>query len=431
MSSKTTSLAAAAAATAAAAVAAPKASSSSSSTKRAALPLPVTTTAEATAKRARLFQAMEEASLGGEVMPSLEGASMVPMFQFALAIDRLLQNQLRPRMGLLPKAADARHVARAVLTQYVEEHPADAAFVAEVLAFVDADARVGEEEEEESVVVDADAPPPPALPRGGRLRLVMPRSRATLVELALVGVDQRQPQRDCVYQSLLFLRGLLARPLTAEDAARRRSEALQQFRRQWAAAFAEEERARARRLEMLQAEPAAWEAAVKAADAAVAQAERAVAEAVAESDAVRVETDARFAPVPDEDDDMRDMRTEWVKLCAQRQQFWAHALAKARAAVAARRVAADEARARQTALAECHQAKLAAAEQQEALPTQEQTEARVLVHVDAQLARLRAIAGWGKARDAWFAQMTQHEDVLADAHLTVCARAQRMLGRPR
>ena len=399
------------------------------------------------AKRAKLFAAMHEAG-AGDMLPSLSDCTFAPVYQFALALDRILQTHLRPRLALLPNAADAPHVARAVLTQFIADNhntgAAEVVFAKEVLAFVDADAARKEPWPQPPLVMrdDAtaieewavDAPPLSTLP-SGRLRFVMTHSRAMLLDFNLLAGPVLVVQRDCIYQTLIFLHGLLGKHTLFANNSRtafeatlqaKRGDMLQQFRNQWAAASEAEERARADVVRALETEPATWEVAAVAAEQALLQSEKAIETATAEMERVRAEVDAHFV----EDGVDASTRDEWVKLCGMRQQFWAQALERARTAVVTRRASAVEARARMAQNAEAHSARMEKARLP--LPTREQMEALVMAHVDVHADRLRTVAAWCSDRARyckWLEQMAQHGDVLADAHLTVCARAQKMLGK--
>ena len=391
---------------------------------------------EEAAKRIKLFQAMQESGLG-ETLPSLPTSQYAAAMQFALAMDRMLQTHLRPRLGGLTSLEEARHVARAALTRYVDAHTDDAELVHKLLVFVDEDARRAEWPPLPASLADemvdeasVDAPPLATFPCG-RMRIVMPQSRALLVEVG--GLSGSNPpvtaQRDCIYQTLIFLRGLLAR-FQSYDPRQRRNDLLKQFREQWPQAREAEAAARARLLERLEAEPAAWNQTVEAAAAALEKAEKEVQTAIDQGEAVRVELDAHFLQPADEaDEDVRLMRNEWLQICEQRRQLGARALAKARESGVVRRAALEEARASLAPKTQAHAARLE--EARAPLPPQGEMEALVMAHVDAQQARARVVAEWaaGDVRryDRVLEALAQHEDVLAEAHLTVCMRAQRMM----
>jgi hypothetical protein len=376
-------------------------------------------------KRVKLFEAMQRAGVDGEIHTAMSG----PVYHFAMAVNRLLQNKFEARLSKFKSVDESHQAVRAILTTYAAENPEEAAFVQQVLAFADEDAKRTtwpmaplNLTEPAMDVVGVNEPVLPTL-TCGTLSIVMPFSRFALVDIkTLLNGGTTIVQRDCLYHTLLVLRGLRARgvPPTDDD---RRAFVVKQLRAKWPQALAAEEKARAELLKKLETGPATWNNHVVVADAELADAEAAVAKAIAQGDAARVERDTPFAT--DDEEERRAMQAEWIQICERSRQLWARALSNARAAVAVKRAAAEEARVRLATNTAGIQAQME--ELRAPLPTMDDIQKLILAQLEGQITRLGVVRAWPDACDDWFNAMLSHTDILADAHLTAAARTHGML----
>jgi hypothetical protein len=417
--------------------------------------------AQQQAKRLKLFHAMRD-SASADVLPALQECNYPQFYQFALAMEHMLQTWALERGG--SGAEDTRAAALAVLSG------GEGRFAAEVRAAVEADAAhkawpwrtsLTALETEEPLVervvafagmsgVGGDLAVPGAPCH--RLRIVGPYARTCLVE---VGWDFADParvvQRDSVYQSLVFLLGLLSRhPLLSEAASGDAARALIQRKRELARASLESgvarhfqtERAEARaevartrvELELLRGDGAEAERAQ--AEAGVQEASAEVERCVRELEQARHDAATRFVEAE------AATRAEWLALCGERQQFWTRELNRSRereeaaqARVLAARARVDEAAQRIERLEErlwstttCPFARGgdAPATLQDHL---EVTQA-AMVEVDAYLDAFVPLTAWADARRehmetlrAWI----QHEAVVLDGHRVAVRRSEAML----
>ena len=406
-------------------------------------------------KRLKLFHAMRD-SASADVLPALAECNYPQFYQFALAMEQMLQTWALERGA--PLSAEATHAAAlAALGDPMDE------FVSEVRDAVEADAAYGgwawrttlapveEEPLVERVVCAAKKAGAPGAPCH-RLRIVGPYARTCLVE---VGWDFADParvvQRDSVYQSLVFLLGLLSRhPLLSESASGDAARALLQrkrelarasleasvarhFQEERAAARAEVERTRAE-LEALRGDGALTECA--RAEKEAQEASAVVERCVRELEQTRDDAAMRFVEAE------AATRTEWLALCGERQQFWTRELNRSRAREVAAQESAKTARARVDEATQrierleerlwstttCPFAKGgdAPATLQEHL---EVTQA-AMAEVDAYLDAFVPLTAWVDARRERMETLRgwiQHEAVVLDGHRVAVRRSEAML----
>ena len=285
-----------------------------------------------------------------------------------------------------------------------------------------------------------------------RLRLLGPYTRTCLVEVGWDFVDPaRVVQRDSVYQSLVFLLGLLSRhPLLRDsDSNEAALERIQQ-KRELARASLERsverqfatEKAEARaQSEQKRAELEALRngEAVEArsqAEAAETEASAVVERCVRELEQTRLDASTRFVEAE------AATRAEWLALCGERQQFWARELNRSRAREEAAQIHAQAMRARaEEAAQRLHQLEewlwstttcpfTRGGDAPTTLLDHVEVTQRVMREVDAYFDAFVPLAAWVDARRehmetlrAWI----QHEDVVLDGHRTAVRRSEAML----
>ena len=414
-------------------------------------------------KRAKLFHVMRECSMG-DVLPEVHECNYPEFYQFALSMERMVQTHLRTRLAAIGTAEAARAAARAALSAPED----DSTFLKQVLDVVDYDmagtrgcaaretlAPILEEPAVDCMVLEEEEGGPRERLPAYKLRILAPYTRKNV--LAEVGWDFVDPsrvvQRDCVYQSLVYLHGMMSKhpffqkASTPEEAlallAQKRTLALAALQAGVQRTFEEERSVLRTELEAARKEMAdlkddtALQGHLENALAAETKTEAQVVSAMAEMESARVDATTRFT----EEDTEGGVHGQWLHLCGLRQQFWATELSKARARLLERRCDVEALRARMDSREE----RLKALENRlwatATSPYRKEGDIMVSDHVlvveqamkgvDAYLDAFRPLAGWHvdlARRMALLQAWMQHPDVLLDAHITVAERTHAMLG---
>ena len=392
-------------------------------------------------KRIKLFHAMRDSG-SADVLPALQECNYPQFYQFALAMEQMLHTWAIERGAR--SAEDARAAAMAVLRQ------GRGPFAEQVLAAVEADAAHTAWPWRTTLAHDTVEPlverlltaPPDATPGPPcfRLRVLGPYARSCLVEVGWDFVDAaRVVQRDSVYQSLVFLLGLLSRhPLLKDAASSEAALALIQHKRELARSSLQSSVERCFPIEQAEVRAQVGRARVEleALRGTGAEEERLKAEAAAVSASAAVD---RCTTELDQARIDASTRAEWLALCGERQQFWTRELnrsrqreetAKTKALEATVRV--SEAQTRLERLEEwlwstttCPFGRGSAT-----LADHLEVTARAMSAVDAYFDAFVPMAGWVDARRehmetlrAWI----QNEDVVLDGHLTAVKRSEAIL----
>jgi hypothetical protein len=428
------------------------------------------------AKRVKLFHAMRDSAMG-DVLPAFCECNYQQFYQFAIAMEQMLHTYARTRLlphgqaqlseGEASPAAEVRARARRQVTD------------AEVLACVTADEAYAWPWRD--TLLPAQTPmvqtqgvwDEPRLAPGvplHQLRVVGPYAGSELVEIGWeYAAGNGVVQRDCVYQSLVHLCGVLSKhpffrletPAAGRAALEaKRAQALTMLQARVERTFEAERAALMARLTAVQAE---IEGLKKGPDDARAEheARKELEQAVQmvrayeeEMEAARVSATTRFADSHDEA--QMAARPRWVELCGMQQAFWAERLSGARESVVAKRRQAEAARQR----SETGAARLEGLEAEawrlmlspyhpsrtinhdHPTNTTHSTDppmhddllkvvAQAMERVDEYLEAFQPFVPWlegdVRARVEALQGWMQHEDVLLDAHLTITARTQAML----
>ena len=328
-------------------------------------------------KRVKLF-AMARSSMTGDLLPGVAACNYPAINQFALAMEQMLQTRLRADLERLASPADAREGALRALRAAAAAAAEGATELLElVLRVADADrARqwplrapstldLLEAEATRTALVETGIDMVKALAgvdvmRPAHEQPLLPAYQLRVVAddltvLAEVGFDYSAPTvvvtRDCTYQTLVHIAGLLAtHPLfkvgSPEEAAallaRKREAARADLEQRTSLAaegavarFHTERAAVAARLQELRgAEP---QRAADAAWAAVAALEAEVAATEAEVEKARHAS--QHSPYAGSDD--AGKRKRWIELCALQQSFFGDELDHQRAELARQRASAE------------------------------------------------------------------------------------------
>jgi hypothetical protein len=425
-------------------------------------------------KRIKLFHAMRD-SASADVLPALQECHYPQFYQFALAMEQMLHTWALERGA--PGDAETTRAAALAVIRMTQHQPLP--FATQVRAAVDADAAYGawpwrttlmmltppnEEPLVERVVLSSSSsisgtsdnnnknnavPGAPCY----RLRILGPYARTCLVEVGWDFVDPaRVVQRDSVYQSLVFLLGLLSRhPLFKETDSSEAALARIQQKRELARSslqssversFASEKAKAREQVEQTRAELEALrgdgaEAERVNAVAALAKASASVERCMSELEQTRLDASTHFV----EDTEEAATRAEWLALCGERQRFWARELNRARAREEKAKAKAQEARSRVEEAAQRIERLeewlwstttcpfLRGGNVTTLLDHVDVTRG-AMIEVDAYFDAFVPLAAWVDERlehmetlRAWI----QHEDVVLDGHLTAVRRSEAML----